>query len=121
MCTSKMLTTVLDEVREQFSEFGNVPLKIGFYSEFKFRKLVIMVEPMIETTNYEPLNQDTHIKTIDQYFEEYPLKNPVYKITADFFIYVNGIRLLNPDVLLTPHDSLEVRYKISNKIPITKN
>lgn len=36
-----------------------------------------------------------------------------------FFIYMNGVRLLNPDVLLTPHDSLDMKYKCTKKIRAT--
>ena len=49
VCCSKMLTIVLDDIRKEFSaKYGeNTSFKIGFFSEFKFRKLVVMVEPMV--------------------------------------------------------------------------
>lgn len=47
-CISKMLTVVLDCIRGEFeTKYGkDVSYKITFYSEFKFKKLVVMVEIM---------------------------------------------------------------------------
>lgn len=47
VCTSKMLTVVLDEVRSQFADLGKITFKMGFFSEYRFRKLIVMVEPMV--------------------------------------------------------------------------
>lgn len=59
VCTSKMLTIVLDNIREQLQDkYGkNVRYKVGLFSEFKFRKLVVMVEVMSEKTEYVPLKE----------------------------------------------------------------
>ena len=68
-----------------------------------------MVEVMSEKKEYIPLKdqEDDEINNIFDYYEKVePLKNPVYKIHFDFFFYMNGVRLRNPDVALTPHDCL---------------
>lgn len=46
ICISKMLTIVLNHVRKSLPEHKNDSLKIGFYSEFAYKKLVVMVEGM---------------------------------------------------------------------------
>lgn len=46
---SKMLTLVLDDIRDQLSEFKQDEIKIGFYADDRMRKLIVMVEPMAVT------------------------------------------------------------------------
>ena len=59
-CISKMLAVVLDCIRGEFEEkYGkDIPYKITFYSEFKFKKLVVMVEIMSEKKEYKPVPED---------------------------------------------------------------
>ena len=63
---------------------------------------------MSEKKEYQVIDdKEEKIKNIFDYYEKVePLKNPVYKIHFDFFFYLNGVRLRNPDVSFTPHDSL---------------
>lgn len=55
---SKMLTLVLDDIREQFSEYKKDELKIGFYADSKMKKLIATVEPLVVTKEYKPLKGD---------------------------------------------------------------
>lgn len=113
---SKMLTLVLDDIRDQLSEFKQDEIKIGFYADDRMRKLIVMVEPMAVTKQYIPLNSRDDIKDVNEYFTKYqPLKNPFYKIEYSFFWFINGIHLKTPELLLTPYDSLELKFKASKK------
>lgn len=72
ICISKMLTIVLNHIRQSLPEHKDDSLKIGFYSEFTYKKLVVMVEGMSKVKEYVPLKQKTEEvqKTID-YFTKY--------------------------------------------------
>ena len=52
---SRMLTLVLDDIRNQLSEYKQDELKIGFYADDKMRRLVVMVEPLTVVKEYVPL------------------------------------------------------------------
>lgn len=46
VCTCKMLTIILNHLRKTLSQYGEDTLKIGFYSDYKTCKLIVMVEVM---------------------------------------------------------------------------
>lgn len=46
ICISKMMTIVLDNIRNSLPQHKDHSLKIGFYAEYKTKKLCVMVEGM---------------------------------------------------------------------------
>lgn len=46
ICISKMMSVVLDHIRTSLPQHKDDSLKIGFYAEYKTRKLCVMVEGM---------------------------------------------------------------------------
>lgn len=57
---------------------------------------------------------------MDYFSKHKQLRNPIFQFKFDFFNYLNGVRLNNPDILLTPHDTLEIKYKASPKLMVSK-
>ena len=61
---------------------------------------------MKNVKEYPVIDVETHALNIFNYFEKEGLQNPVYKLYFSFYTIINGIMVMNPDMLLTPHDSL---------------
>ena len=94
---SRMLTLVLDDIRNQLSEYKQDELKIGFYADDKMRRLVVMVEPLAVVKEYVPLKTRDQIKTVEEYFTKHqPLKNPFFKIQYKFYWFINGLHIQTP-------------------------
>ena len=111
-----MLTVILEEVKSQLAEFKGYTFKLGFYSEFSSKRLVVMIEVLNEVKSYSA-DEETS-KDVFEYFKKYPLKNPVYKIYFNFHTFLNGVLYNNPNILLTPHDSLELRWSATKKVRV---
>ena len=45
----------------------------------------------------------------------------MYKFEFDFYILANGIQLNNSDVLFTPHDTIEIKYRTHPYRLVTRN
>ena len=66
--------------------------------------------------NLKKYEKDEEISGVLEYFEKYPLQNPVYKIFFNFHTLVNNNLFNNANILLTPRDGIEVRWEATEKV-----
>lgn len=117
VCCSKLLIVLLNNVLDALKDEKYEMLKIGFYADSTYKKMIIFTELFEDQTSWSENNlidPTEDIKDEHDYFTKYTqLNNKVFKFEFHIFVYVNGILQKGPGHELSRGDQIEIKYKFN--------